>query len=284
MQDSPPSVLRLTPPTAPQIPLLVDSPHSGFEMPRDFGTAASPEQLRTTWDGFVDELWGDAPALGATLLAATFPRAYIDVNRSNHDIDETLLSEPWPTPLTPTDYTRRGMGLIRREALPGVPMYARALTVAEVQGRIEHYYRPYREALATQLDSLRGEHGTVFYLDAHSMKSRGNAMNVDAGALRPDIVVSDRHGRTADAQHTAFVADCFRAQGYSVQLNDPYQGGDLVRSFGAPTDGVHAIQVEVNRALYMDEAQFTRNEGFERLQAACSACVRALGEYARRLA
>jgi len=275
---------RLSEPLSAPLALLVDSPHSGFEMPADFGTAAPPEALRTTWDGFVDELWGDAPALGATLLAATFPRAYIDVNRAEHDIDESLLAEPWPTPLTPTDYTRRGMGLIRREALPGVPVYARALTVAEEQVRITNYYRPYREAVATRLESLRSEHELVFYLDAHSMKSRGNAMNVDAGALRPDIVVSDRQGRTADAQHTAFVAECFRAQGYTVQLNDPYQGGDLVRSFGAPANGVHAIQVEVNRALYMDEAQFTQAAGFQRLQAACASCVQALGAYARRLA
>jgi N-formylglutamate deformylase len=278
------TALRLREPSAAPLAVLVDSPHSGFEMPADFGTAAPPEALRTTWDAFVDELWGDAPALGASLVAATFPRAYIDVNRAEHDIDESLLVEPWPTPVTPSDYTRRGMGLIRREALPGVPLYTRALTVAEVQGRITNYYRPYRAAVATQLESLRRIHGVVFYLDAHSMKSRGNAMNVDAGALRPDVVVSDRHGRTAGAQHTAFVAECFRAQGYTVQLNDPYQGGDLVRSFGAPANGVHAIQVEVNRALYMNESEFTRGAGFARLQAACASCVRALGEYARRQA
>lgn len=277
------SVLRLSEPSVAALPLLVDSPHSGFELPTDFGTVASEPALRSTWDAFVDELWGDAPELGATLIAATFPRAYIDVNRREDDIDEQLLAESWPTPLTATDYTKRGMGLIRREALPGEPMYARALSVAEVQGRIARYYRPYREAVATQIAALQRAHGRVFYLDAHSMKSRGNAMNVDSGALRPDVVVSDRHGSTADPRHTAFVADCFRLRGYRVQVNDPYQGGDLVRSFGAPTRGVHAIQVEVNRALYMDEARFTRNSAFQQLQADCAACVRALGEYARDL-
>ena len=275
-------VLQRGPSGAPTA-VLVDSPHSGFDMPLDFGTGASVGALRTTCDAFVDELWGDAPTHGATLIAATFPRAYIDVNRREDDIDETLLSERWPTPLTPTDYTRRGMGLIRREALPGVPMYARKLRVAEVEGRIAHYYRPYREAVAACLSKIREAQGIAFYLDAHSMKSRGNAMNVDNGALRPDVVVSDRHGSTADSTHTEFVAQCFRARGYTVQLNDPYQGGDLVRSFGAPSEGVHAIQIEVNRALYMHEAEFTRNEGFERLQAACGACVRELGVYARAL-
>jgi N-formylglutamate deformylase len=277
------NVLRLSEPSVAPIPVLVDSPHSGLEMPPDFGTAASLESLRTTWDAFVDELWGDAPALGATLIAATFPRAFIDVNRREDDIDETLLDEPWPTPLTPTDYTRRGMGLIRREALPGVAMYARKLGVAEVQGRIARYYRPYRAAVGERLAALRGAHARVFYLDAHSMKSRGNAMNVDAGALRPDVVVSDRHGATADARHTQFVAESFRAQGFRVQVNDPYQGGDLVRSFGAPSGGVHAIQVELNRALYMDEAQFTRSADFAHVRAACAECLRALGAYARTL-
>lgn len=277
------SVLRLIEPSAAPVPLLVDSPHSGLAMPPDFGSAASLEALRTTWDAFVDELWGDAPALGATLITAAFPRAYIDVNRREDDIDESLLGEPWPTPLTPTDYTRRGMGLIRREALPGVAMYARKLSVDEVQGRIARYYRPYRGAVAERLSTLRSVHAQVFYIDAHSMKSRGNAMNVDAGALRPDVVVSDRHGATADARHTQFVAECFRGQGFSVQVNDPYQGGDLVRSFGAPSGGVHAIQVELNRALYMDEAQFTRSADFARVRAACASCMRALGEYARAL-
>lgn len=275
------SVLRLSEPSAAALPVLVDSPHSGFELPAEFGTVASVDALRSTWDAFVDELWADAPALGATLLAATFPRAFIDVNRSEDDVDETLLDARWPTPLTPTDYTRRGMGLIRREALPGEPMYARQLSVPEVQARIARYYRPYREAVAARLDALRRRHGIAFYLDAHSMKSRGNAMNVDNGALRPDVVVSDRHGRTADPQHTSFVAECFRARGYRVQVNEPYQGGDLVRSFGAPVDGVHAIQVEVNRALYMDEATFTRGAGFATLRAACAECVRELGSYAR---
>lgn len=265
-------------------PVLVDSPHSGLVLPDEFGTIASLDALRTTWDAFVDELWGDAPAHGATLIAATFPRAFIDVNRREDDLDPALLATPWPTPLEPTDYSRRGMGLIRRLALPDVPMYAAPLSVDAVQRRIVTYYRPYRKAVGQRLRELRAEHDTVFYLDAHSMKSRGNEMNVDAGALRPDVVVSDRRGATADPRHTAFVAAHFRDQGYSVQINDPYQGGDLVRTFGAPADGVHAIQVEVNRAQYMDEAAFAKSADFARLRAACAACVQALASYAKTLA
>lgn len=275
---------RVHEPVGAPSPVVVDSPHSGMEMPEDFGTVASLDALRTTWDAFVDELWGDAPAHGATLVAASFPRAYIDVNRREDDLDPVLLATPWPTPLAPTDYSRRGMGLIRRLALPEVPMYAAALAVEAVEARLKRYYRPYREALRARIAACRAAHGVAIYLDAHSMKSRGNAMNVDAGATRPDVVVSDRHGTTADPRVTAFVAERFRAHGFSVQLNDPYQGGDLVRTFGAPGAGVHAVQVEVNRARYMDEAAFTKSEGFAALRAACADCVRALTTVAREFA
>lgn len=271
-------------PAAASAPILVDSPHSGLELPTDFGTIAPIDALRTTWDAFVDELWADAPVHGATLVDATFPRAYIDVNRREDDLDPALLAAPWPTPLAPTDYSRRGMGLIRRLALPAVPMYAQPLTVDAVQRRIAEYYRPYREALRARIDALRAAHGVVIYIDAHSMKSRGNEMNVDAGALRPDVVVSDRHGTTADARVRAFVAEQFRRQGYRVQVNDPYQGGDLVRSFGAPSAGVHAVQVEVNRACYMNETAFTKSDKFAALRAACAECLRALAAQAQAFA
>jgi N-formylglutamate deformylase len=258
-------------PTVTPAALLVDSPHSGMTPPADFDAAAPHAAILSTWDAFVDELWADAPAAGATFLAATFPRAYVDANRAADDIDPDLLTEPWPTPLEPTAYTRRGMGLIRRNALPDVPMYDRRLSVAEVEHRIATYYRPYREALRQQLDALHSRFGTVWHLDCHSMKSRGNAMNVDAGATRPDLVIGDRHGTSADPTHTAWVADWFRARGHSVQVNEPYQGGDIVARSGAPASGRHSIQIEINRALYMDEATVTRGERFVQVRATCAA-------------
>lgn len=270
--------VRVQAPITDVRPIVVDSPHSGFDMPSDFGTIAGLEALRSTWDAFVDELWGDAPSYGATLVAATFPRAYIDVNRRTDDIDPVLLAEPWPAPLSPSDYSRRGMGLIRRLALPDVPMYATPLSVAAVSHRLSHYYEPYRDAINVRIAELRAAHDLVLLLNVHSMKSQGNAMNVDVGVARPDVVVSDRHGTTADPRYTAMVADSFRSAGYSVQRNEPYQGGDVVRTFGAPSRGIHAIQIEVNRALYMDEATCTRGPGFARLRAACASCIRMLAE------
>ena len=277
MPDVPPVIVQA--PRAAAAPIVVDSPHSGMAWREDSRPAASRAVVHTTWDAFVDELWADAPDAGATLLAATFPRAYVDVNRAATDIDPELLASPWPTALTPTEYTRRGMGLIRRLALPGVPMYDRLLSVAEVARRIASCYRPYRAALSTAIDAAHAASGVVLHLNCHSMKSRGNAMNVDNGAPRPDVVVSDRHGTTSDPAHTQWVAVWFRARGLRVQVNDPYTGGDLVRSFGDPGAGRHSIQVEFNRARYMDEAAFARNEGYAALRAHCAALVADLVPY-----
>lgn len=257
-------------------PVVVDSPHSGFAFPDDFHPSASLEALRSTWDAHVDALWAGAPDVGATLIAATFPRCYVDVNRAESDIDATLLADPWPTAIAPTDYSRRGMGLIRRLALPGVPMYEAPLPVREVESRIAHWYRPYRSALAEAIAAARGEHETVWHLDCHSMKSRGNAMNLDAGASRPDVVVSDRHGTTADPTLTARIAAWFTSRGYRTQINDLYQGGDLVRTFGDPARGVHSVQIEVNRARYMDETTCEPHAGFTALQEDLTALVSAL--------
>lgn len=257
-------------------PIVVDSPHSGMTWPPDFQPSASRHAIHTTWDAFVDELWGDAPLAGATLISASFPRAYIDVNRAVDDIDAALLAEPWPVPLTPTAYTARGMGLIRRNALPDEPMYDRKLSLAEVQHRIANYYRPYRETVQARLDALHARFGAVWHVNCHSMKSRGNAMNVDNGAVRPNVVLGDRRGTTADSALTAWAAEWFDARGFSVSVNEPYQGGDLVRSTGAPAQHRHSIQIELNRALYMDEAAFARGPRFDEIRTLCGDFVAAL--------
>lgn len=257
-------------PATTPVALIVDSPHSGMEWPADFTPAAPRDAILTTWDAYVDELFGEAPSVGATLLAAAFPRAYVDVNRAEDDIDPDLLDAPWPGPISPSGYTSRGMGLIRRLALPNVPMYSRRLRVAEVEHRLQAYYRPYRLALGDRIETLSRRFSSVWHLNCHSMKSCGNEMNVDAGEMRPDFVVSDRQGATADPSYTAWVAEWFRSRGYSVQINDPYQGGDLIKHFGAPVRGHHSIQVEINRALYLNETSATRAPRFDDLKAACT--------------
>jgi N-formylglutamate deformylase len=135
-------------PSGERVPIVVDSPHSGMTWPAAWAPQAPRAAILTTWDAFVDELWGDAPAAGATLLAATFPRAFIDTNRADTDIDPRVIAGAWPSPLAPTAYSERGMGLIRRDALPGVPMYDAPLPVADVEARLRDFYsatRPARE-------------------------------------------------------------------------------------------------------------------------------------------
>ncbi|MEX3923620.1 N-formylglutamate amidohydrolase [Paraburkholderia sp. BR10936] len=266
---------------AAPLPIVFDSPHSGITLPDDFGTVAPREAILTSWDAFVDELWGGVPARGGVLIGARFPRAYIDPNRAITDIDAELLAEPWPEPLAPEPYTRRGMGLIRRYALPGMPLYDRKLSVDEVRHRIDAYYRPYRAALAQAAETAYAQHGALWHVDCHSMKSRGNEMNVDSGEARPDFVISDRRGTTSDPAFTQWVAEHFAAAGYRVQINEPYQGGDLLRAVSDPARNRHSIQIELNRALYMDEATCSKHAGFDTLKRDLDAFADALAHRVR---
>jgi N-formylglutamate deformylase len=246
--------------------LVFDSPHSGIAYPPDFVPAATPPQIATTWDAYVDELFAGVTQAGAVLLAANFPRAYIDANRAEADIDPELLAGPWPRPIALSEHAGRGMGLIRRLALPGVPMYARRLEVSEVEWRIERYFRPYRRTLEELIEAAWRRHGTVWHFNCHSMKSRGNAMNVDAGAARADLVIGDRGGTSADPELTRWVAAHFTQLGYHVKINDPYRGADIVRAHGEPARRRHSIQIEINRALYLEEATVERGRRFAELR------------------
>jgi len=249
-------------PAGDPVPVLFDSPHSGRTIPDDFVTSVSLADLRTAEDGFVDELVSGCLDHGIGLVSAEFPRAYIDVNRAIDDIDEGLLSEPWPGGASPTDKSLRGMGLIRREILRGVPLYSAPLTVAEVSARIETYYRPYHAAVKAGLDRLHAAHGAVWHVDWHSMKPVGVAMNVDAGRQRPDFVVSDGEGRTAAPGLAETVANWLRDRGYSASVNEPYKGAEMIRRYGAPEEGRHSIQIEINRRLYLDAERMVRTDGF----------------------
>lgn len=264
------------------MPVVFDSPHSGKDWPPDFQPSAPREAICTGWDAYVDDLCLPVTASGATLLAAKFPRSYIDANRALDDIDATLLAEPWPVPLATTDYTHRGMGLIRRDALPGVPMYDRRLSTAEVEARIAHYYAPYRTTLSELLETLHRQYGFVWHVNCHSMKSRGNGMNTDNGALRPDFVVSDRSGQTAAPEFTQWAAQWFSRRGFTVKINDPYRGGDLIRTHGDPTRDRHSIQLEINRALYMNETAFTPSPHFADIQGELARFAGELADRARR--
>ena len=259
-------VLRLVKPAADGIPLLYDSPHSGRIYPADFDSALPIEALRRGEDAFVDQLIAPAVGHGVTVLEALFPRGYIDVNRQGDDIDPALLSDPWPG-LNPGPKTDLGIGLIRKVIVPGAPIYARRLSRAEVEARIADYYKPYRGILRTELDGLRSNHGQVRWIDWHSMKSVGNAATPDGARRRPDVVLGDLDGAAAGAEFRALVEDTLRKEGLSVAINDPYKGGALLQALAMPSEGIHGMQIELNRALYMDETRVEMTSGFEPLRA-----------------
>ena len=155
------------------LPLIFDSPHSGTAYPPDFGYAAPFDLLRRAEDAFVDELFAAAPVHGASLLAALFPRSYIDPNRHEADLDVSLIDGDWPHALAPTRRSRRGMGLIRRILKNDLPVYDRRLTVAEVRARIDNYHRPYHAELKEMLDAAHGRWGCVWHVNCHSMRALG---------------------------------------------------------------------------------------------------------------
>jgi N-formylglutamate deformylase len=264
---APPAMVRVHAPHGRAAPLVLDSPHSGEWYPPDFDHAPPRAEVRQAEDTHVARLWQGALAHGATLVEATFPRAYIDPNRSLADIDPALFAEGerWPAPLAPSRKTEQGVGLVWRLARRGVPMYARKLRVAEVAGRIERCWEPYHAALAEAIDARHAAFGEVFHVDCHSMASVGDVMSDDPGRARADVVLGDRDGTTCDPAFTAFVRGALAARGYTVALNDPFKGVEIVRRHGVPAAGRHSLQVEVNRKLYMDEATLAPNAGYARL-------------------
>jgi len=273
--------LRHDPPGAPA-PLVLDSPHSGEDYPADFDCAVPRELLRQAEDTHVARLWRGALAHGATLVEANFPRAWIDPNRGLEDIDPALFAagETWPGPVKLTRKTEQGIGLVWRLARGGAPMYARGLSVAEVERRIDRCWRPYHDALARALDERHAEFGAVWHVNCHSMPAVGDAWSDDPGRERADVVLGDRDGTTCDAAFTRLVGELFAARGYSVAVNDPYKGVEIVRKHGRPDERRHSLQIELKRTLYMDEATLAPNAGYAELERDLAAVARELAAFA----
>jgi N-formylglutamate amidohydrolase len=259
-------------------PLLFDSPHSGSAYPADFLYSCPSQMLRQAEDSFVDDLFGGVTRHGGTLIAARFPRSYIDVNRAVDDIDPQLLASSWPGSLRQSEKGRVGMGLIRRVCRPGVPVYSRRLSVREVQGRIETCYLPYHAALRAAIDSLWQRFGAAWHVNCHSMPSGISAAPLPQG--RADIVLGDRDGTTCHAEFTEFTRGFFEHLGYAVRINDPYKGVEIVKRYGDPMHGVHSLQIEINRRLYLDEDTLKPTANYATLKGDLDAFAAALRRFA----
>jgi N-formylglutamate deformylase len=275
-------VLVQCPHDASALPIVIDSPHSGTIYPSDFAHAAPFDRVRRGEDLFVDELYNHAPRHGATLVCATFPRTYIDPNRTLADLDVAMLDAPWPHPVAPGPKTALGAGLIWRTAPGDVPMYARALSVAEVQRRIDEYWQPYHQALDTAIEGAHAQHGAVWHLNVHSMPDDAYARLKLPVKPLADFVLGDLDGSTAGPEVLALIETSLRASGYSVARNDPFKGVEIIRKNGRPQERRHSLQIEIKRSCYADVARHAKNEHFARLQAALDAMLGSLAEHVRK--
>lgn len=258
------TLLRPVPERA--LPLVFDSPHSGTLYPEDFRYTCDHEALVRAEDKYVDELFAGAPDQGGALLCAEFPRSYIDVNRCDLDIDTDLLDGNWPHDINPTARSHAGIGLIRRLVRPGMPLYDRKLDAAEIEHRIETYYRPYHSVLEHLIEDAHYRHGQVWHVNCHSMPSQ-EYYSFRASPLRAaDFVLGDRDGTTCDIDFTHALRDFLKGLGYRVAINDPYKGVELVRRYSSPATGRHSIQIEVARSLYLDEKTYKKSNKFKNLK------------------
>jgi len=245
-------------------PLVLDSPHSGTVYPEDFDPLQPPSRYRRAEDMYVDELFSAAPDLGMPLLAARFGRIYCDVNRAFDDLAPETLADGDELVLAPSAKARLGKGVVWTATPPdGAPLLASALPRSDYEARLERCWRPYHAALADLLAETRGAAGGVYHLDLHSMQPVANAMHEDeTGGLRPDMVLSDREGRSCSAGFIAQARRILLDLGFSVAINDPFKGAEILRQHGNPDAGVHSLQMEVNRALYMDVESFEKTADF----------------------
>jgi N-formylglutamate amidohydrolase len=250
-------------------PLVFASPHSGRIYPDAFQAASALDahELRRSEDAFVDELISGALERGAAIVTCRFARAYVDVNRDPWELDPAMFEDELP------DAARRqsprvaaGLGAIPKLVAEGREIYRRKLTFPEASARIEAVHRPYHEALAAVLEEARAQFGLAILIDWHSMPSVVARSESRLGRMRPDVVLGDRHGAACGKAATVTVRRAFEAAGYVTASNAPYAGGWTTQTWGRPREGLHALQIELDRGLYLDEERLLRSDGFPRLK------------------
>jgi len=243
------------------IPLVFDSPHSGQDYPDEFNYACEPGILEKAEDKYVDDLFSEATNAGAPA--------------------------PWPEHLditpSPSNRSYAGIGLIRRLVQPGIPVYDHDLSPEEGYDRIQHYYRPYHEALSELINRTHYHYGQVWHINCHSMPSSSSKQ----GALgrvnpfsAPDFVLGDRDGTSCALDFTHSVRDFLTSLGYKVAINDPYKGVELVRKYSSPSTGRHSLQIEICRSLYLNEETYEKSKNYAKLKNNITALINFCADYA----
>ena len=219
--------------------------------------------LRRSEDSFIDELFSKAPNYGAPLLKATFPRAYVDPNREPFELDPTMFEDQLPDYVN-TDSVKisAGLGTVARVVINGENIYRKKLKFSEIKRRVESFYFPYHQALQRLIENTRIKFGFCILIDCHSMPSIDGPMDDDTGNNRVDIVLGNNYVASCAPQLLSYTSASLKRQGLSICRNKPYSGGYTTCHYGKPDKGVHALQIEINRSLYMNETNIEKHGGF----------------------
>jgi len=257
-------------------PFVFNSPHSGSTYPKSFLKSSRLDRtgIRRSEDTFVDELFSGVTGLGAPLMRAMFPRAFIDVNREPYELDPAMFADRLPAYVNARSIrVAGGLGTLARVVADAEEIYREPLSVEEGLSRIEGLYKPYHAALRSRLAATLDRFPFAVLVDCHSMPSTARGLEHRA---RPDVIIGDRFGTSCSGALTEAAVAILRDLGYRVVRNRPYAGGYITEHYGRPHHGVHALQIEINRGLYMDEQHFRRTVGF-------GALMQDLAAFAERL-
>ena len=269
------SFVELTHPRTAPSPVLVEVPHSGLQVPPEVESEidATPSAMLRDSDIYVDQLYQNAPENGATLLVSRVSRYVVDLNRGPDDVDSAAV------PRHPKGRHIPARGVVWRARTDGTPLLRAPLTVQQFTRRLELFYEPYHRTLREVASQIRERHGRVVIVAAHSMPSSGRRMLGGGEVRRADVVPGTRGRSTADGRIIDLIDSHFREAGLSVKHDDPYRGGWTTSSYGAPKRGQHAVQIELNRALYVDEhTSEIKTRDFAQLQTVLDQLVGKLGE------
>jgi N-formylglutamate amidohydrolase len=268
-------------PAAIASPVVFASPHSGRRYPESFLAVcrASLMDLRRVEDAYVDRLLADAPGCGAPLISGLLGRSFVDLNRAETELDASMFEDASPgSTAVRTPRVEAGLGCLPRVAFNGRPLYSAKLPRGEAEARLAYVHRPYHRALAALLRRAHAMFGASWLIDCHSMPS-----DVVAAGRAPDIVLGDRFGASCSSEFTEFVEGLFQARGYKTARNVPYAGGYATIAYGRPAQAQHAMQIEIRRGLYLDEACVEPTADFLAVRRHMSEISHEICQHARRL-